>query len=227
MGDTARLWGLVPAAGIGHRFGGERPKQYQLLADGRSLLEASVQALLEGAELSGVMVALSEPDPFWPDQAIADDDRVMHCAGGAERAHSVYQGLVALLDQGAEAADWVLVHDAARPGLSAEALQRLIAQCRESGEGAILALPVRDTLKRGDGNGRITATLSREDLWQAQTPQMFPLGALKQALEEALSGSSLPTDEAAAMEAAGGPVQLVMGEPGNLKVTYPEDLAFL
>jgi len=227
MNEAGRLWGLLPAAGVGRRFGGQRPKQYQLLADGRTLLEASVQALLDGADMAGVMVALAEPDPLWPAQAIADDDRVMHCAGGEERAHSVYQGLEALLAQGAADSDWVLVHDAARPGLSAGALQRLIEQCRRSGEGAILALPVRDTLKRSDANGRIVATVARDGLWQAQTPQMFPLGALRAALGQALAGTTPPTDEAAAMEAAGARVHLVMGELGNLKVTYPEDLSLL
>lgn len=228
LGDTPRpgprLWGVLPAAGRGRRFGGGRPKQYRTLADGCSLLEASVRALLAESRIDGVMVALSPDDNAWSSLPVADEPRVATCEGGAERADSVRLGLRALLENGAGGDDWVLVHDAARPGLDARRLARLVDHCIEQGQGGILALPVRDTLKRDDGAGHVRETLARDGLWQAQTPQMFPLGALLEALEAADHEGWLPTDEAAAMERAGHRVTLIEGSLANLKITAPDDL---
>lgn len=221
---TPRLWGMLPAAGRSRRFGGERPKQYRTLANGCSILEASVRALLAESRLDGVMVALSPDDGNWSSLPIADEQRVSTCEGGAERADSVRLGLQALLKNGAGRDDWVLVHDAARPGLAARQLACLVDHCLEQAHGGILALPLRDTLKRDDGAGNVRETLTRDGLWQAQTPQMFPLGALLEALEAAHRDRWLPTDEAAAMEQAGHPVALVEGSLANLKITVPDDL---
>lgn len=221
---TPRLWGLLPAAGRGRRFGGERPKQYRTLTDGRSLLETSIRALLAESRIGGVMVALSPDDQAWSTLPVAGDPRVATCTGGAERADSVRLGLRALIEKGAGAGDWVLVHDAARPGLDARRLSRLVDHCLELRQGGILALPLRDTLKRDDGADGVRETLARDGLWQAQTPQMFPLGVLLEALEAADRDGWLPTDEAAAMERAGHPVALVEGSLANLKITDPGDL---
>lgn len=219
-----QLWGVVPAAGIGRRFGGEMPKQYLTLPSGISVLDSSIEALFADARVAGVMVALSADDRCWSSQQSASREAVMACTGGEERAHSVSNALKALMAGPADVNDWVLVHDAARPGLPVEALTRLIDHCLDIGTGAILALPVRDTLKRCDANGRVESTLERDGLWQAQTPQMFPLGILLQALEAVLAGDSQPpTDEAAAMEAAGHEVSVVAGSWRNFKLTLAED----
>lgn len=223
--EKARLWGVVPAAGIGRRFGGDCPKQYQPLHDGRSLLEASIRALLSDGRLAGVMVALAADDSRWQSQPVAAEERVAACQGGSERALSVQAALEALQRAGADGNDWVLVHDAARPGLAPAAVTRLIDHCQSRGEGGILALPLRDTLKRDDGNGRVGQTLPRAGLWQAQTPQMFPLAELHAALTACREAGYLPTDEAEAMERHGRPVHLVPGTLANLKITTPEDLA--
>jgi 2-C-methyl-D-erythritol 4-phosphate cytidylyltransferase len=222
-----RLWAVLPAAGRGSRFGGERPKQYRALADGRTLLETSIRALLSEARVDGVMVALAAVDTFWSRLPVANDPRVATCEGGAERADSVRLGLRELIRNGARATDWVLVHDAARPGLASGLLTRLVNRCLEQGHGGILALPVRDTLKREDGAGGVRETVDRSGLWQAQTPQMFRLGLLLEALEAACHDGWVPTDEAAAMERAGHPAALVEGSLTNLKITDPDDLAIV
>jgi 2-C-methyl-D-erythritol 4-phosphate cytidylyltransferase len=144
--------------------------------------------------------------------------------GGEQRADSVLAGL-ACLDGRAADSDWVLVHDAARPCLCADDLQRLISAVRGSDIGGILAEPVVDTVKRASADGLVEATLDRDRLWRAQTPQMFRLGELRSALQRALAAGEAITDEASAMEHAGFPVQLVRGSPANLKVTVAEDLA--
>ena len=147
---------------------------------------------------------------------------IRYCAGGKTRADSVAAGLNAL---DAAPGDWVLVHDAARPCVPREDIQRLVAGVREAGLGGLLAQPLADTLKRGDRAGRVQSTLDRSFLWRAQTPQMFPVEALRRALARALGDGVRVTDEAAAMERAGHPVQLIEGSAANLKVTYPEDFA--
>lgn len=230
--EGRRLWGVIPAAGVGRRFGGAMPKQYLTLPSGISVLDGSIEALFADARVAGVMVALSADDGYWSSQRSASREAVMACTGGAERAHSVCNALKALLAGPAEGDDWVLVHDAARPGLPLQALTRLIDHCLAIGTGAILALPVRDTLKRCDARDRVAGTLSRDGLWQAQTPQMFPLGDLLQALEASLASAEAgdgrsPTDEAAAMEVAGHEVSVVEGSWRNFKLTLSEDAELL
>ena len=217
-----RCWAVVPAAGIGSRMGGEGPKQYLEVA-GATILEHSLRALLASNRMAGVMLALHPDDELASQLSVLADARVHTTAGGAERSDSVLAGLLAL-EHLADAADWVLVHDAARPCLQLADLDKLIDKVTANGVGGILAEPIVDTVKLAGADGRIRRTLDRDSLWRAQTPQMFRLGALRAALQAARDGELAVTDEASAMELAGQPVQLVAGSRRNLKVTVPADL---
>lgn len=195
-------------------------KQYLHVHD-RSLLDWSVAALLAWPELRGCVVALPQGDLELKHEGSLRDGRVMLCVGGASRAESVMAGLEALP---ANDEDWVLVHDAARPCLSQVDLQRLIEAVTQSGVGGLLALPVTDTLKQSNGDRHVLSTIDRECIWRAQTPQMFRVGQLRDALLAAHEQGIPVTDEASALEAAGVAVQLVPGSIGNLKVTYASDV---
>ncbi|MDD2884866.1 MAG: 2-C-methyl-D-erythritol 4-phosphate cytidylyltransferase [Dechloromonas sp.] len=216
-----RYFAIVPAAGSGSRFGAEKPKQYLDLL-GRPLIFHTLAALTAHPMIERVWVVLAPDDPFWPRgdwQALGPKLDTLRC-GGATRADSVRNGLQAASMVAADD-DWILVHDAARPCLSASQLDRLIEQLADDPIGGLLAVPVADTLKRADDGQRVAATVAREGLWQAQTPQMFRYGQLQSALENAPG----LTDEAGAIEAAGLAPKLVAGDMTNLKVTYPADLA--
>lgn len=214
-----RFFALVPAAGSGSRMGGELPKQYLPLS-GRPLIEHTVCALATHPRIDKVYVVLSPEDGWWEGQGIAHDKLSVLRCGGAARADSVMNGLKAIAGDIA-GDDWVLVHDAARPCLRAEHLDRMLAELADDEVGGILAVPVADTLKRAEAAQRIAATVPREGLWQAQTPQMFRHALLLQALQAA--GSAV-TDEASAIEHMGFKPKLVEGDARNLKVTYPRDL---
>lgn len=214
------LWAVMPAAGSGSRMSRDEKKQF-LSLHGRSLLEWSTASLLVEPSIRVCMVVLPEPE-FSACRASYSDPRLQCCLGGATRANSVLNGLVALP---AEDDDWVLVHDAARPCLPLVDLRRLIDRVQASAIGGLLAQPVTDTLKRAGPDGRVNATVSREGLWRAQTPQMFRVSELRSALTSALENDLTVTDEASAMELAGFRVQLVEGSAANLKVTFPQDLA--
>jgi len=216
-------WVVVPAAGRGTRFGGDVPKQYLDLL-GRPVIEHTLRALLAHPAVSGAMVALSPGDPRWPGWRELEGKPVLTCLGGGERADSVLAGLRALPDS-VTADDWVLVHDAARPCLKALDLSRLFAALKSDPVGALLAVPVRDTVKQSDGDGRVAATLPRCTLWRAQTPQAFRRGSLVRALEAAERAGIAATDEAMAMERLGLKPLLVEGSDDNLKITTPADLA--
>lgn len=215
------IWAVVPAAGNGSRMRSAQPKQFLPLS-GHSVLAWSVTAVLSDKRVNACMVALAQGC-----ELPADLDQlapsVRSCVGGATRADSVLAGLLAL---DAEDTDWALVHDAARPCLSRARLSALIDRVLDTDVGAILALPVADTLKRGDTQGMVTDTLDRSELWRAQTPQMFRVGELRRALQHALAEGYTVTDEASAIEFLGLPVQLVEGEPANAKVTFSDDLDF-
>lgn len=175
------------------------------------------------ARLSGTLVVVAPGDRFF-EQISAKAFEVAAC-GGASRADSVLAGLQALIDAGAGAQDWVLVHDAARCLVTAAQINQLIDACAQDEVGGLLALKLPDTLKRERG-GRVAATIERSDKWLAQTPQMFRIGALIRALEQAgQGGGSAVTDESSAMEALGLAPKLVAGSAQNFKVTYPEDFA--
>jgi len=215
---------LIPCAGTGSRAGTPHPKQYQLVA-GQPMVMHTVQALAAVPALASGWVVLSPDDDFaWPQQGWPAHFKRVTC-GGASRAQSVFNGLQAMLAEGLDPQDWVLVHDAARCLVQTEAVLRLIDACREDAVGGLLALPLPDTLKTEAG-GRVQETVSREYKWLAQTPQMFRLQALHDALAAAAStGFEGITDEASAMERLGLQPRLVEGSAQNFKVTYPADFA--
>ena len=218
------IYALIPAAGIGSRMDDNIPKQYQQLA-GKPLIHYAVDVLCAHAQLRQVFVVLSPQDGhFRLNDWSAYHGRLesLYC-GGATRSASVLNGLMAMADM-VEPDDWVLVHDAARPCLSTQLIDRLLTEIADDKVGGLLAVPVVDTLKRADKNRRVVATVSRDDLWRAQTPQMFRYRLLLEALRKAADGSV--TDEASAIEQLGLSPRLVMGSPGNRKVTWPEDLLF-
>lgn len=217
-----RLYALVPCAGTGERAGAGQPKQYVPLA-GRSVVAHTLEALGRVRGLSGVLVVLAPGDVHF-ETAVPGfgGARQWLCrCGGATRAASVRAGLQALRQLGAQAQDWVLVHDAARCLVQPAWVERLVEACRDDAVGGLLALPLADTLKQAQGD-RVCATVSRADKWAAQTPQMFRLALLEQALAADSGGV---TDEAGAVEALGLAPRLVAGELENLKVTYPGDFA--
>ena len=211
------LTAIVPAAGIGSRMGADCPKQYLTLA-GKTILEHTLGCLLSHPAIARVIVALAPHDGWFAQLTVAADPRILRVEGGIERAYSVLNALHVAEGK------WVLVHDAARPCLCHGDLDKLIATAMAC-DGAILGSRVRDTMKRTDGAGNIVATVEREQLWHALTPQMFPTGTLKRALEEGLALGALITDEASAMERTGFTVKMVEGRADNIKVTRPEDLS--
>lgn len=217
------IWAIVPAAGRSARFGGEVPKQYLDVA-GQPLIAHTLQALLAHPSVEGAVVVLAEGDTHWPGwQAIADKP-LLTCIGGSERADSVLAGLAALPDS-VRPDDFVLVHDAARPNLGHEDLDQLLNRGRNDPVGAILAAPVRDTLKRAGDDGGVDGTEPRENLWRALTPQLFRRLQLTRALEAARDAGLAVTDESMAMEGQGHRPLLVEGADDNFKVTTPADLA--
>lgn len=220
MSHTYTYNAVVPAAGIGRRFGTAVPKQY-LAIDGRSVMEHTLALLLSLPELENIVVAVHPDDRRWVDVPLCSDRRVRVVTGGAERCHSVLAGLQALsCDEGMR----VLVHDVARPCCPREDIRRLIAATADHPVGGILALPVSDTLKRVHGDA-IVATVDRAELWRAQTPQLFAADQLEEALRAALAAGQLVTDEAQAIEARGLQPLIVEGSRRNIKITRPEDLA--
>jgi 2-C-methyl-D-erythritol 4-phosphate cytidylyltransferase len=194
------------------------PKQYLPLA-GRTVIEHALLPLLEHPALRRLVVALAPGDEVFPALAVAEDPRVQVTTGGTTRADSVAAGLAALQDLPPDTL--VLVHDAARPCLDRAEINRLL-EAVVGEDGALLALPVRDTLKRERGGGRVAGTVEREGLWQALTPQAFPLDTLTEALAGTRDGI---TDESSAIERTGAAPYLVEGDPCNIKVTRPGDLA--
>jgi 2-C-methyl-D-erythritol 4-phosphate cytidylyltransferase len=197
------------------------PKQYHPLA-GRAIIEWALTPFLADSRCAGVCVALAAADTWFGRLPAALDSRVRTTLGGAARADSVEAALAAC---GAGPEDWVLVHDAARPCLAPDELDRLLAAASQAADGALLALPLADTLKRAAGDGHVLNTESREQLWRAQTPQMFRCHRLAKALRAASAAGRAPTDEAQAIEWIGGTPLLVPGSALNIKVTTPEDLA--
>lgn len=215
-------WALVPAAGSGRRFGADIPKQY-LHAAGKPLIEHALDALLSHDAIEGVVVALSAEDPHWPRWTCLHGKPVITCVGGGERAESVLAALRALpADVAADTL--VLVHDAARPNLRADDITRLHDAAMTNADGAILAAPVRDTLKRADPDAAIAMTEPRAGIWRALTPQAFRRDLLLRALEAAHVDGVVVTDDAQAVERLGLHPKLVEGREDNLKVTTPADL---
>lgn len=209
---------VLPAAGNGSRMQSTCPKQY-LTIGSKTILEHAIGALLSHPRITRVIVAISPDDTRFHALPIAGDPRVSVVIGGKQRADSVLAGLNSVAG-----AEWALVHDAARPCLHQDDLERLLSITRHSDVGGILASPVRDTMKRGAGMA-IDHTVERNDLWHALTPQLFPLALLKTCLQQALCDGATVTDEASALEYCGYHPQIVSGRADNIKVTRPEDLA--
>lgn len=207
---------IVPAAGIGKRMQADRPKQYLVLQN-KTILEHSLARLQQVPALDKIWLAIAEDDPYI-DQ-IQFSPQLTKVKGGAERMHSVLNALQQIEPY---KYPWVLVHDAARPLVRQADIALLIERCLASGDGGILACRVRDTMKRGELT--VAHTVSREHLWHALTPQLFPTALLTAALEDAIQADVHITDEASAMEWAGHPVLIVEGHSDNIKITQPADL---
>ena len=216
--STARCFALLPCAGTGSRAGTAQPKQYQPVA-GRPMVQHTLAAFAGVPRIARVLVVVAPGDGFLQPQSTSI--LVANC-GGATRAESVFNGLQRLLAEGARPTDWVLVHDAARCLIAPAQIDALIDACLPDAVGGLLALPLPDTLKHAGADGRVDATIDRAHKWLAQTPQMFRIGLLLQALVQA--GDQV-TDEASAIEALGHAPLLVPGGAQNFKVTYPEDFA--
>lgn len=214
----------MPAAGVGSRMQADRPKQY-LPLNGQFLMDHTLNVFLSYPAFEQLVLVLSATDDYWPQSGFYNDPRIVQAEGGSERCYSVLNGLKAIAKQ-AQPNDWVLVHDIARPCLQHSDLDKLLSSPND--EGALLAVPVRDTMKRGKLQGKNTVikqSVERTQLWHALTPQMFRYQDLYQALERCLADGIEVTDEASAMEHCGYHPLLVEGRADNLKVTRPEDLS--
>ena len=223
MSDDLKFYAVVPAAGAGSRMGADIPKQYLTLA-GQTVLEHSLDVLLACERIATVVLVLSADDERWPE--IKDrykDSRVETVTGGAERCHSVLNGLEHLTGT-AGVDDWVLVHDAARPCVRQQDIEMLMTRLEDHAVGGLLGVPVADTMKQVDSDSMILKTVERDGLWRALTPQMFRLGPLRDALQQAIASGVMVTDDASAMEMAGYRARMVEGQADNIKITRPADL---
>jgi 2-C-methyl-D-erythritol 4-phosphate cytidylyltransferase len=223
MQTNPRFWAIVPAAGAGTRMVTDIPKQYLMLGDS-TVLEHTLDTLLSCLRLSGVILVLSQTDERWTEIAPRYTGQALKTVvGGAERCHSVLNGLDHLATRASDN-DWVLVHDAARPCVRQDDIERLMSTLESGTQGGLLGVPVADTMKRVDADVCISATVDRAGLWHAYTPQMFRAGALRTALQQAIGAGHPVTDEANAMELAGYRPRMVQGARDNIKITVPSDL---
>ena len=221
-GKPPRYWAVIPAAGGGSRMGLNKPKQY-LPVRGRALIEWSLAPFLDSGWIDGVVLVLPKSDTDFAKLPVARHPKIVIAPGGAARAESVIGGLDAVAERTAAFDEvYVLVHDAARPCLDWSDLERLRDEADDK-HGGLLAMPVTDTLKKAK-KGKVAGTLDRSLMWRAQTPQLFRLDLLRQALNDCEERNLEVTDEASAMERAGYKPRLIRGRESNLKVTYPEDL---
>ncbi|MFU2058795.1 2-C-methyl-D-erythritol 4-phosphate cytidylyltransferase [Avibacterium volantium] len=214
-----KIIAVVPAAGIGSRMQADKPKQY-LKIQGKTILEHTLEVLIHYPAISQIIVAVTSSDPYLAEIDLLNHSKIQLVEGGKTRAESVLNGLQQIKNN---ANTWVMVHDAARPCLAHQDLDKLL-QINDI-NGAILAIPAVDTIKRTNSSLQIQQTEDRSQLWLAQTPQFFPAQTLKHALQQALTNNFTITDEASAMELMGFHPHLVEGRSDNLKITRPEDLA--
>ncbi|RTZ14959.1 2-C-methyl-D-erythritol 4-phosphate cytidylyltransferase [Vibrio aquaticus] len=220
--SSGSIVAIVPAAGVGSRMQADRPKQY-LEINQSTVLEHTVDKLLSHPAIECVIIAVTDGDPYFPQLSLANHESVVRVSGGKERADSVLSALHYVEKH--NLAEWVLVHDAARPCVELADIDALIQRSLENQLGGILAAPVRDTMKRANLDQAIDHTVDREALWHALTPQMFKAQMLTQALSRALKQGVAITDEASALEWIGRKPALVKGRADNIKITQPEDLA--
>ena len=221
--SSDKVHALIPAAGRGTRYGGDMLKQYLPIL-GKAVMTHSIQLFQYHPMVCSVTVILAEDDQLFEPTVGRAAANVARVIGGKTRAESVRNGLAYLMESYSES-DWVLVHDAARPCLSDKSLDRLLEQGLSTSDGAILAMPVTDTLKRSGDSHEIISTEDRTGLWVAQTPQLFRMGVLAKAIDLGREAGCELTDEASAMEFAGYHPKLVMGSAANIKVTHAGDLA--
>ncbi len=222
MNSSDKFWGIVPAAGVGKRMQAGKPKQYLPLA-GRTVIEHTLNRLLDSDVFEAIAVAVSTEDPCWPELEMSKHPKILTAEGGKERADSVLSGLIYLEDRASDE-DWVLVHDAARPCITRDDIWLLVTILSKHSTGGILALPSHDTLKNVEAN-KITETIDRNQIWRALTPQMFRYSLLKNALLDAAEKNATVTDESSAIELQGLQPEIISGRPDNIKITRPEDLA--
>lgn len=223
-----KVWVLIPAAGIGKRMQSDIPKQY-LRIHNKTILEHTIDCFISHPDVAGIVLALASDDPYWKSIKIPTTNStvpVYTVEGGSERSDSVMQALEYLsVVEKLDADSWVMVHDAARPCLSKGDIQNLLDSRENQIDGAILATPVRDTMKRSNkGEVTISHTESRDGLWHALTPQMFRSGRLREALQKCHDTGVEVTDDASAMEEMGFSVTLVEGDSSNIKITRPADI---
>ena len=219
----ARFHIIIPAAGAGNRMATAIPKQYLPLC-GKPIVSHCIQTFFSCPRIASINLALSAEDFFWRSLTLDSNSRLnLHYTGGDTRAQTVLNTLQAMRPNVAED-DWILVHDAARPGLTTTLLNQLLDAVEHDDVGGLLALPLADTLKQSNAEQRVEKTIPREGLWQAQTPQMFRFNLLQKALA---SFDGAPTDEAQAVEALGLQPKLVTGSLRNMKITYPQDMALM
>jgi len=218
-------WAIVPAAGVGKRMQADRPKQYLPLFN-KTVIEHTLDRLLSMNEISGVVLSISEGDEYWPSLNYKSDKPILIAAGGKERSDSVFNALQLLAKQNLTPENiCALVHDAARPCVRPDDIKNLIKKSHLNDSGGLLALPVRDTMKRAnDDNNQINKTVVRDGLWHALTPQLFRLDLLISALKSAVDNNQTVTDDASAMELAGYSPLLVEAHEDNLKITRAFDL---
>lgn len=222
MPGSEQFWAVIPAAGIGTRMRAGIAKQY-LQIHNKCILEYTLECFCSHRGITGVVVVLAGDDEHWGQLNVAGHAKVMTAQGGAERFNSVLNGLRCLHQQAADD-DWVLVHDAVRPCLHHDDIDRLITELGGHPVGGLLALPVRDTMKRVNDAGEVTETVDRGGLWHALTPQMFRLVMLEQAISRAVQENRMITDEAQAMELCGHRPVAVQGRADNIKITHRGDL---
>lgn len=223
MTDNRAIWAVVPASGIGNRMKAGQPKQY-LSYQGKSILEHTLDRLFSFSRLDGVMLVLNQDDNYWQSLSYQAPKELCIAVGGEERIHSVLNGLLQLQSMLNDDA-LILVHDAVRPLVTTEELERVVNAALLGEDGALLAVPLADTLKQQQTNTESVAqTVPRDYLWRALTPQVFTLGRLREALRLSIARGELVSDDSAAMERAGYHPRLVMGSASNIKITLPEDL---
>lgn len=223
MNNQEKLWVVIPAAGVGKRMLVEHPKQY-LALEGKTILERSISCFSHKPKVAGIVVVISQGDEYWPGLNISSEVPLYVTEGGKERCHSVLNGLSFLADK-AQACDWVMVHDAARPFLHRDDFNLLIEKLWDHSVGGLLGLPVADTLKFCGNDLSVKHTVNRLGLWRALTPQMFRYQKLLNSLRVAVEYPEKITDEASAMEMSGYAPLMVEGRWDNIKITHPQDLS--
>jgi 2-C-methyl-D-erythritol 4-phosphate cytidylyltransferase len=217
-----QCWAVIPATGIGARMGADRPKQYLPLGN-KTVIEHTLDKLLGFHAIDGVMLILNESDQHWPSLNYHSKKPLLTCLGGEQRHHSVFNGLSALKSH-LTADCIVMIHDAVRPCVLHQDLQQLLTVAMEYEDGALLATPLADTLKRANSDLTVMNTQPRDQLWRALTPQAFYLSKIYSALQSILTQNLIVTDDASAMELCGYHPRLVQGDGRNIKITHPEDL---